>query len=225
MRNFELEDFKKWLQRHGVEILPPTNEYEDLRFKGQQIGILYKTGKTNSSYATKAKIAFIKNTKWNGGPIKTGRYKNYVKEKIFLIRRDGTRCFYCDQEMGEDITLEHLIALSKGGKNTLENMVLAHFDCNQRMNNKPISEKTQCAINNRKQSSLNIDVETFGHDTAAKIATIKGAATNLKIEGLSKQEKRTFIQAIITRANELQSIFDELYIKLKHNSHEQQKNH
>lgn len=33
--------------------------------------------------------------------------------------------------MGDDITVEHLIALSCGGKNDLSNMVLAHQKCNQ----------------------------------------------------------------------------------------------
>lgn len=51
--------------------------------------------------------------------------------------------------MGDDITVEHLIALSCGGKNDLSNMVLAHQKCNQEVRNLPISEKVKVAIKNR----------------------------------------------------------------------------
>ena len=51
--------------------------------------------------------------------------------------------------MGDDITVEHLIALSCGGKNDLSNMVLAHQKCNQAVLNLPISEKVKVAIKNR----------------------------------------------------------------------------
>ena len=66
-----------------------------------------------------------------------------------MIERDGTCCFYCGNEMGDDITVEHLIALSCGGKNDLSNMVLAHQKCNQEVRNLPISEKIKVAIKNR----------------------------------------------------------------------------
>lgn len=34
----DVEKFKIWLAQRGCEILPPTNQYEILRFKGKETG-------------------------------------------------------------------------------------------------------------------------------------------------------------------------------------------
>jgi len=146
---FNIEKFSKWLTDRGAEILPLTNEHEILRFKGKETGVIYKSGKVNSSYASKAFWSFKFNKKWDGGPINTGRQNSYKKEKALLLQRDGTDCFYCGHSLGEDITLEHLIALSSGGKNSLSNMVLSHKNCNQNVNNISINEKVKLAISQR----------------------------------------------------------------------------
>ena len=49
-----IEKFSKWLTDRGAEILPLTNEYELLRFKGREVGVLYKSGKTSNSYTNHA---------------------------------------------------------------------------------------------------------------------------------------------------------------------------
>lgn len=107
--------FKEWLRGRGCEILPVTNEYEDIRFKGREVGVIYKTGKTNGSFADNAIKAYRSGGKWDGAPISTGRHAGYKKQKAQLLLRDGDRCFYCDGKLGDDITVEHLIALSCGG--------------------------------------------------------------------------------------------------------------
>ena len=140
--------FKSWLIQQGGEVLPVTNEHEAIRFKGRQTGVLYKSGKVSNEYAREAILAFCQNKKWKGSPIKMKR-KNYKRQKSFLLERDGDCCFFCGNELGDDITVEHLISLSSGGKNTLSNMVLAHEACNQQVSNKPIFEKVQIAINQR----------------------------------------------------------------------------
>lgn len=61
----------------------------------------------------------------------TLRKKRSFRQKI--LARDGNLCFYCGVEMpNDDITLEHLIPRSMGGKTTPENIVLAHAYCNNR---------------------------------------------------------------------------------------------
>ena len=147
--NIDSNKFKKWLTSQGVEILPNTNEHESVRFKGRETGVLYKSGKTSNVYALKALVCFTTNTSWDGKPINVGRNKNYHKEKIKLLKRDGDLCFYCYRPLNSDITIEHLIALSSGGKNTLANMVLAHEKCNNSVKNQPISNKVKYAIKHR----------------------------------------------------------------------------
>ncbi|MGV3695531.1 HNH endonuclease [Flavobacterium sp.] len=145
----DVPKFKKWLINKGCEILPPTNEFEVLRFKGKETAVFYNTGKTSNQYANKAYIAFKTNAHWTGGPVKTGRQNSYKKEKINLLERDGDCCFLCGNKLLDDITVEHLIALSNGGKNNLSNMVLMHVRCNNQVSNIPISDKVKMAISYR----------------------------------------------------------------------------
>lgn len=144
-----IEKFSKWLTDRGAEILPLTNEYELLRFKGREVGVLYKSGKTSNSYTNHAIRCFNTNKEWNGKPVNIGRKNTYRKEKEALIKRDGRDCFYCGSPMHDDITLEHLIALSSGGKNTLANMVLCHEACNKEVGNLPVVDKVKFAIKKR----------------------------------------------------------------------------
>lgn len=145
----DIEKFKQWLINHGCDIQPPTNQYEKLRFKGSEVGVIYTTRRTSGKYADEALKAFQSNNAWNGGAIKTGRWNGYQKEKKQLIKRDGISCFYCGLEMGDDITVEHLLDLKYGGKNELSNMVLADSKCNYEVRNMNLAEKVKLAISNR----------------------------------------------------------------------------
>lgn len=146
-----LDKFKIWLEQNGAEILPITNEFEMLRFRGSEVGIIYKSGKYNSPYAKKAFDCYKNNKPWDGKPINIGRSNSYSKQKKAILKRDGCNCFYCGEPLGDDITLEHLISLSSGGKNTLGNMVLAHEKCNQNAGNKTVLQKVYLAIKMRHQ--------------------------------------------------------------------------
>ena len=141
-----IDNFKKWLINQGAEILLNTNEYELLRFKGNETGIIYKSGKTSNEYTRTALKCFAGGKSWNGRPINHGRKTTYKKEKTKLLKRDGVNCFYCGEWLREDITIEHLISLSSGGKNILSNMVLSHEQCNQDAGNLTIIEKVKRAI-------------------------------------------------------------------------------
>lgn len=153
----DISSFKKWLQDRGCEILPSTNEYEVLRFRGKEVAVFYNTGKTSNQYANKAYIAFKSNKKWDGQPIKEARNQSYRKEKQHLIERDGKNCFLCGRPLLNDTTIEHLIALSCGRKNVLANMVLMHQKCNNIASNKPISEKVKMAIDSQLNSRKHED--------------------------------------------------------------------
>lgn len=150
-----LKKFKAWLEKNGCEILPPSNDYEEIRFKGKETGVIYKTGKYSGRYASNALVCFLSGKKWNGAPISTGRLQTYVKEKRQLLERDGNLCFYCWKPLGEDITLEHLIPLTSGGQNNLYNMVLAHDKCNHDAGFKPLSVKVKIAVKNRVEFLIN----------------------------------------------------------------------
>lgn len=147
--NLDVDKFRSWLQKEGAEILPNTNEYEAIRFKGREVGVLYKSGKTSNKYTNDTIKCFKANIPWSGKPVNIGRKTTYRKEKIKLLNRDGDKCFLCGKSLGNDITLEHLVALSCGGSNRLSNMVLTHGHCNKLLSNKPLNEKVGMAIKMR----------------------------------------------------------------------------
>ena len=150
-----IEKFSKWLVSHGAEILPNTNEYESIRFKGKEVGVLYTSGKVGNGYTAKAIMAYKHNMAWiDGRPLRTGRKDSYKKEKIKLLKRDGDKCFYCGERLMEDITLEHIIPLVSGGKNTIGNMVLAHEKCNQEAGNLSVYQKVELAIKKRNKCQI-----------------------------------------------------------------------
>ena len=152
MNSETINKFQKWLEQNGAEILPVTNEYEEIRFKGSEVGVKYRSGKFSGSYAKDAYFCYLHNKKWNGRPVSVGRKGSYRKEKIAILERDGHECFYCGKELWEDITLEHLIAIILGGTNELSSMVLAHEKCNQKMGHKPLVEKVEYAIKTRMEN-------------------------------------------------------------------------
>lgn len=154
LKRFKQDKFIAWLKEQGCEMMPTTNKYELLRWRGKQTGVLYTSGKTSGEYATQAIRSFLRGEGWDGAPVSTGRSSSYAKFKKKIIERDGTDCFYCGLPLNEDITLEHLIPLTAGGPNKLSNMVLAHFHCNSQAGHKTIVEKVRMAID------IRIDMKT-----------------------------------------------------------------
>ena len=66
-----------------------------------------------------------------------------------MLARDGNLCFYTSKELtDENSSIEHLIPLSKGGKNNLDNLVLCLKEENTKMGNLPLVEKIKYKIKN-----------------------------------------------------------------------------
>lgn len=55
-------------------------------------------------------------------------YKGVVMTRQNIFKRDGGKCQYCGST--KDLTLDHLIPRSKGGKSTWTNLVTACKKCN-----------------------------------------------------------------------------------------------
>lgn len=77
----DINKFKQFLLIKGCEILPQTNPYENIRWQGSEVGVIYNTGKTNGIYATKALLCFKNNRLWNGGPIKTAAIQHISSKR------------------------------------------------------------------------------------------------------------------------------------------------
>lgn len=137
--------FLSYIEAAGAELLDVKNEWEVARFKTKNgTSVVYKTKKGNYSFngrdAEEAYKAFNKKAEWvpsviNRTPAKTNREK--------LIQRDGLICFYCMKpfENDKEITVEHLLSISHGGSNHINNLTLACKTCNVMAGNLPLVEK------------------------------------------------------------------------------------
>jgi 5-methylcytosine-specific restriction endonuclease McrA len=154
-KNPIFKDLDTYLEAIGVDMLEPTNCYELARFKANnETCIIYQknngTGRSfNNPLAEKIWQSFYDRKLIN---IQSEKRKT-IKEKFFekLIERDGNLCFYSNKEMTkEQASIEHLIPLSKGGKNNMDNLVLCLKDENLKMGNLPLVEKIKYKILNIK---------------------------------------------------------------------------
>ena len=57
-------------------------------------------------------------------------YKGVMLTRQNIFKRDGNRCLYCDKT--EDLTLDHVVPKSRGGKTTWDNLATACKRCNSR---------------------------------------------------------------------------------------------
>ena len=58
-----------------------------------------------------------------------------------LFQRDRNLCLYCGREFSvRDLTCDHVLPASRGGRNVWENCVAACRACNQRKNNRTPEE-------------------------------------------------------------------------------------
>lgn len=138
-------EFHDWLQRVGCEMRPATNPYEFARFVARGgVHIVYVNSRGTikaSGVAREAWEAFVGGHPFASGIAKVARTKAW-KVKSSLIDRDGNACFYCGKEMPEDdMSVEHLVSIDKGGPNHMDNLALTHRACNKAADNLPLVAK------------------------------------------------------------------------------------
>jgi len=128
----------------GAEMLAPTNPYEVMRFRTRYgVGVVYQNAKGVRTWNVVAAHArdHLAAKKGSLAPVAVqGRRKDAGTVRA-LLERDGGNCFFCRQPLGDDITVEHLVAVAHGGPNHISNLFLAHGDCNQRAGHLSAPEK------------------------------------------------------------------------------------
>ncbi len=65
-------------------------------------------------------------------------YKGVMLSRQNVFKRDNNRCQYC--ESTKDLTLDHVIPKSKGGKTTWDNLITACKNCNAKKGHLTIEE-------------------------------------------------------------------------------------
>lgn len=136
----------------GADIIENSNNpYEVIRFIANSDTCVIYEGKKglkgNNDLANKIIDGF-----YNNELIKLDKEKREpLKRKFYnkIIERDGNLCFYTNKELSlENASIEHLIPLSKGGKNNLDNLVLCLKEENLKMGDTSLVEKIKYKISN-----------------------------------------------------------------------------
>lgn len=146
--------FKKFIVNCGGQLLHETNEYEVIRVQCDRgVEILYRkqSGMLNwPKELVKAYMAYK-----SGGTV---RWRATRKKKVSrkrgpvlvqtLFHRDGERCWFCNKPLTFlDATIEHLLNVSNGGNNHVNNLTIACNACNQRARNMCITDKVKLREN------------------------------------------------------------------------------
>lgn len=63
---------------------------------------------------------------------------DYQKHRSFVYQRDGHRCVYCGAH--QNLSLDHVVPLSRGGSNDLDNLATACRSCNSQKSNRTPDE-------------------------------------------------------------------------------------
>lgn len=101
----------------------------------------------------------------------------YIKGKLHI-----NKGFYGGTLTKENVTLEHLIPYSKGGKTTLDNLVLATKENNMRRSNLPIKDFINpLQVKEYLKQFLGVLTDDFSGDKYIKkiVSTLKKMGVNL----------------------------------------------
>lgn len=147
----KFEKFKNWLEKKGAIVLPPTNQWEVVRFKTiNGISVVYTNKHGNLTFtgeSDKAYSAYQNNKAWKSVDRKRSALK---QKKAKIATRDGKKCFSCLKKLGfDDLTIEHLLSFSHGGSDNLNNLCLLCKPCNEEFGNLPIAKKIELIIAKR----------------------------------------------------------------------------
>ena len=146
--SLDVTKFRAWVQDSGGVLLEPTNEYELVRYRmpdRRSPGIVYtKKNRRDLSFVggSGADVAaFQKGQRPDRIRASLTHKKARLRKRIF--ERDGQACCFCGQHFGSDVSFEHWLSASTGGTNNIENLALAHPDCNELAANRAVMEKVR----------------------------------------------------------------------------------
>jgi len=132
----------------GGQLLYETNEYEVIRVQTDKgVEVLYKKASGQLTWPKELVKAYMAYK--SGGKVKwrasTKRKVNRKRGPVLLqtlFKRDGKACWFCTKPLtAMDATIEHLLNVSNGGNNHINNLTIACSPCNQTARNMCITDK------------------------------------------------------------------------------------
>ena len=145
------EAFEAWLIERGSAVMAPTITFEVALFSTYRgTGIIYRNDRNRiTNWAHGADIAmraFFDGKPWRARERVSRNLRKRINMIDSLIRRDGDSCTFCGERLGEDMTIEHFVALTSGGPDVLANTCLAHAECNHKVGHMSVREKVEAAV-------------------------------------------------------------------------------
>ena len=146
--NLPVGKFKKFLVNCGGQLLHETNDYEVIRLQCEKtVEILYRKQSGLLTWPKELVSAYMAyksggKVKWRATRKKKVNRKRGPVLLQTLFHRDGKQCWYCGKPLTpETATIEHLLNVSNGGNNHVNNLAVACSPCNQKARNMSITEK------------------------------------------------------------------------------------
>jgi 5-methylcytosine-specific restriction endonuclease McrA len=53
---------------------------------------------------------------------------------------DGSACYLCSGELDDSPSIDHIVAIARGGQDAVSNVALTHWDCNNKKRAKSLDE-------------------------------------------------------------------------------------
>ena len=84
---------------------------------------------------------------------------NNTNIKLRLLWKNGKRCAICGKKIKtlDDLTVDHIVPLGRGGKNVIDNCQLAHKTCNS-MKNDILPDKYEWMLRYNKRRILKMRI-------------------------------------------------------------------
>ena len=93
-----------------------------------------------------------------------GRQGRSSTKRSRILARDGYRCQYCATRGGLfDLTIDHIIPSSRGGRTVAENLCAACFACNQRKGDRTPEEARMPLLSNPAALTYGMDRAVMRH--------------------------------------------------------------
>lgn len=129
------EYMKKYMQSYRAkpQIKEKIKAYYKLpEVRKRQFAYLREYMRTHPQYRNTEKQKVLRRLRHHDRRLKTKKAKNSLKPKEWLtIRNTSPICPMCGRFVGcEDLTIDHIIPLSKGGAHKAENIQALCFNCN-----------------------------------------------------------------------------------------------
>lgn len=114
----------------------------------------------------------LENPEITGTQYQQGRMFGYADKKAYLLERENRCCIYCGVHASKaKMEIEHVVPRSRGGTDSLSNLVLACTSCNQAKGNLSLSEylKGRPKVLKRVRAHLGVNYRDSAHTNGIRL--------------------------------------------------------